>query len=77
MIQRLFCEWSTKLLRDHLEAGIAPTDAKLDVSLSALKPYSLDWLQQAWGHLSEMGPAIIKGYEKVGTLQVIYVLILM
>jgi hypothetical protein len=49
-----------------LGAGVPPQDIKLDLSLTVLKPLSLEWAMQAREHLIPMQAAIVRDMDKIG-----------
>jgi hypothetical protein len=49
--------------------GVPPSQIKLDLGLSVLKPLSLEWAIDSCAYLATMKDGIIKDYSKIGLLQ--------
>lgn len=69
-LRQMLMGWQAEQKAEQVRGGKAAADCKFETGLKALKGLSLQWIYDAWMHLSQMTESIKAGYKKAGTDQV-------
>ncbi|ELT92395.1 hypothetical protein CAPTEDRAFT_190870 [Capitella teleta] len=66
VLKAQFVEWYADKVASSLTAGQDPSQLKVNLRLSTLKPVHAKWVMTAWESLYEKPDAILNGWKKAG-----------
>ena len=64
-----FTEHASNDVLRQLRAGVPTNSIVHDLSLSALKPLSVEWMLNAHEHLKTLAPVVLEAYSKTGIVK--------
>ena len=70
-VSHKFNNWYADRVGEQLRRGVAPSDVKVSMKLSDLKPLHAHWIVEIFDYLKQQNESIVNGFDKAGITEAV------